>query len=139
MIKIKNEKKYLDEIYKLETEIFKESAYSYEEIEKISTNERYQIFLFLEETIKGYIIIYDSYDVYEIMKIAVKMDVRNKKIGTKILDYIKSKLDKPILLEVREGNKTAREFYKKNGFLEYGKRKNYYRDNENAILMSYNN
>lgn len=139
MIKIKNEKKYLDEIYKLETEIFKESAYSYEEIEKISTNERYQIFLFLEEMIKGYIIIYDSYDVYEIMKIAVKIDVRNKKIGTKMLNYIKSKLDKPILLEVREGNKTAREFYKKNGFLEYGKRKNYYRDNENAILMSYNN
>lgn len=139
MIEIKNEKKYLNEVCELEREIFEKSAYSYKELEEMYENEKYQIYVIIEEVVKGYIIVYDSYDVYEIMKIATKKEERNKKIGTRALDYIKSKLDKPILLEVREGNKAAREFYKKNGFLEYGKRKNYYRDNENAILMSYNN
>ena len=41
-----------------------------------------------------------------------------------------------IFLEVRENNITAIEFYKKNGFKEAGKRKNYYRDTgEAAIIM----
>ena len=39
-----------------------------------------------------------------------------------------------ITLEVRESNLSAINFYKKNGFNEITKRKNYYKD-ENGILM----
>lgn len=42
-------------------------------------------------------------------------------------------------LEVRESNKTAQEMYRSFGFVEDGRRKEYYKDNaENAILMTLN-
>ena len=42
-----------------------------------------------------------------------------------------------VLLEVREGNGTARRLYERLGFKEDGLRKNYYTDpTENAVLMT---
>lgn len=137
MIVNKKDKKYLEELFTLENQIFDNSAYSRKEMEEILKNERYEIYLFIEKEIKGYAIIHDSYDIYEIMKIGTKPEERNNEIGSKILKVIKEEVNKSIFLEVRENNKIAKKFYEKNGFLEYGKRKKYYKDGENAILMKY--
>lgn len=137
MIVNKKDKKYLEELFTLENQIFDNSAYSRKEMEEILKNERYEIYLFIEKEIKGYAIIHDSYDIYEIMKIGTKPEERNNEIGSKILKVIKEEVSKSIFLEVRENNKIAKKFYEKNGFLEYGKRKKYYKDGENAILMKY--
>jgi ribosomal-protein-alanine N-acetyltransferase len=40
-------------------------------------------------------------------------------------------------LEVRESNYAAIKLYKKAGFIDLYKRKKYYRDGENAIVMVY--
>ena len=65
-----------------------------------------------------------------ILKIGIQFS-RNKIIYN--LDKIKTK---DIFLEVRESNKVAINFYKKNNFKEISIRKNYYSEpTENAIIM----
>ena len=85
----------------------------------------------------GYVIVFNNSDSLEIMKIGVNPEYRQKGIGTILINEIK-KSRMGIFLEVRENNIIAIEFYKKNGFKEAGKRKNYYRDTgEAAIIMVY--
>jgi ribosomal-protein-alanine N-acetyltransferase len=40
-------------------------------------------------------------------------------------------------LEVREGNAAARNLYQKLGFVEVGRRRAYYSDQETAVLLSW--
>jgi len=75
----------------------------------------------------------DSIDVYEILAIATIEECRNKGIAQELLDKIKTK---DIFLEVRESNKKAINFYKKNNFKQISIRKGYYSDpTEDAIIM----
>lgn len=84
--------------------------------------------------IKG-IIVYDLlYDRIEIEYIIVDAEYRKKGIGTLLLNEIEQKGIKNITLEVRESNKEAIEFYKKNGYRIEAIRKNYY-GSENGYLM----
>ncbi|WP_432204530.1 GNAT family N-acetyltransferase [Cetobacterium somerae] len=129
-----NDKKILEKLSVIEEKIFPESFYSYETLKNMSLDKNYKILIF-DEDIKGYLILHDSYDIYEIMKIAVKQEYRNQKIGKKLLDYYIENFDKNLFLEVRENNQIARKFYENLGFLQVGKRKNYYNNGENAILM----
>ncbi|WP_339980472.1 GNAT family N-acetyltransferase, partial [Fusobacterium necrophorum] len=75
----------------------------------------------------------NSIDCQEIIKIAVNKEHRRRGLATKLLEAEKRR---PILLEVRESNLEAQEFYKRHGFEEIYVRKQYYRDNgENAIIL----
>lgn len=130
---------YDEEILKklalLEKDIFSESYYSFETLKEMADKREYKILIF-DEDIKGYLILHDSYDVYEIMKIAVKKEFRNKKIGRELIDFYLDSYSENLFLEVRESNKIAIHFYEKIGFINVGKRKNYYLNGETAILMS---
>lgn len=129
-----------EEIYKLESEIFGKGAYTFKQIEDILTMpDMYKIISVKDKNkiIKGYVIIFNNSESLEIMKIGVEKEVRVQGFGTILINEIK-KSRMEIFLEVRETNITAREFYKKNGFKEAGKRKNYYNDTkEAAIIMVY--
>ena len=91
--------------------------------------------------IAGYCIFYYVLDEGEIARIGVSEKYRRKGIGKKILDYVTAECGtlgvERLLLDVRESNKGARDFYKSYGFVEDGIRKNFY-DNpkEHAVLMS---
>lgn len=78
------------------------------------------------------------YDRIEIEYIYTNNEYRNKGIATKLIEYLVDLGNKNnclnITLEVRCSNKTAINFYRKNGFNEVSIRKNYY-DNEDGILM----
>lgn len=130
---------YDEEILKklalLEKDIFSESYYSFETLKEMADKREYKILIF-DEDIKGYLILHDSYDVYEIMKIAVKKEFRNRKIGRELIDFYLNSYSENLFLEVRESNKIAIYFYEKIGFINVGKRKNYYLNGETAILMS---
>jgi ribosomal-protein-alanine N-acetyltransferase len=75
----------------------------------------------------------------EILNIAVAPSHRRQGLGKKLLaemeEYAKDNGAERMLLEVREGNAPARTLYKAWGFEEFGVRKNYYEDGENAIVM----
>lgn len=127
-----------EEIYKLEKEIFGNSAYTLKQIDDILTMpDMYKIMSVKDENgiTAGYVIVFNNSDSLEIMKIGVNPEYREKGFGTILVNEIK-KSRMEIFLEVRENNMIARKFYEKNGFKEAGKRKNYYRDtNEAAIIM----
>jgi ribosomal-protein-alanine N-acetyltransferase len=79
-------------------------------------------------------------DEMHIATIATHPDYRRQGIGSKLLLYTLLKsIDegaKSSFLEVRESNLAAQEMYLKFGYERMGRRKRYYRDNdEDAILM----
>ena len=129
-----NDVDYIEQIFSLEKENFKNSAFNKGYIETLIKGDNSFIYIYLiEDKICGYLMVLDSIDVYEILAIATIEEYRNKGIAQELLDKIKIK---DIFLEVRESNQVAINFYKKNKFKEISVRKNYYSErNENAIIM----
>ena len=88
----------------------------------------------------GYAVCYFAADEGEIPSIAVDASYRRKGIGNELFEalssYIKEMNITRLFLEVREGNTPAVCFYKSNGFLEVGRRKNFYHNpTEDALVM----
>lgn len=94
-----------------------------------------------EDRLLGYVIAYFSIYEGEIARIAVAKDYRRKGIAGRLLAELEQICRKreaeSILLDVRESNQSAIEFYKSHGFAVDGIRKNFYtKPAEDAILMS---
>jgi len=129
-----NDVDYIEQIFNLEKDIFKNSAFSKESTENLVKADNSFIYAYLvDEKVCGYLMVLDSIDVYEILAITTVEEYRNKGIAQELLDKIKTK---DIFLEVRESNKKAINFYKKNNFKQISIRKGYYSDpTEDAIIM----
>ena len=94
----------------------------------------------------GYLIAMLAGDTADILNIGIDADFKRKGYGTALLNHLIKELRKrnisEILLEVRAGNKSAIQFYKRQGFEEISVRKNYYTKNsknqshrEDGIIM----
>ncbi|MEK6221417.1 MAG: GNAT family N-acetyltransferase [Chloroflexota bacterium] len=71
-----------------------------------------------------------------IATICVHPDYRGKGIGAALLKLCEEKMGMPkIKLSVREGNQAAIDLYKRNGYLQIGEWKKYYKGGENAVVM----
>ena len=129
-----NDVDYIEQIFNLEKNIFKNSAFSKESTENLVKADNSFIYAYLiDEKVCGYLMVLDSIDVYEILAIATIEEYRNKGIAQELLDKIKTK---DIFLEVRKSNEKAINFYKKNNFKQISIRKGYYSDpTEDAIIM----
>jgi len=83
----------------------------------------------------GYLIAMLATDSADILNIGIDPEFQRKGHGTALLNYLIEELRKrhigEILLEVRVGNKSAIQFYKKQGFKEISVRKDYYMNNSN--------
>lgn len=90
-------------------------------------------------TVIGYAGLWLIIDEAHITNIAVDPDYRGIGAGNVLMEnIIKICADHnipSITLEVRENNIVARNLYYKYGFIEEGLRKNYYGENQNAIIM----
>ena len=125
---------YIEQIFNLEKEIFKSSAFSKSYLNTLIKGDNSFIYVYLiDDKVCGYLMILDSIDVYEILAIATVEEYRNKGIAQELLEKIKTK---DIFLEVRESNEKAINFYKKNNFKQISIRKGYYSDpTEDAVIM----
>jgi len=106
-------------------------------IDKESFNNDFlKVLVYEENLIKGVLVYQYLYERIEIDYIIVDNQCRKLGIATKLLNFMEDKYKdiNNITLEVRESNKEAINFYKKNGFKEVTKRKKYYKD-EDGILM----
>lgn len=88
----------------------------------------------------GYIGYHKAFDIAEIDRIAVSLDLRRHGVASllinRFLDEIKKDKISKIYLDVRESNTSAFRLYSVFGFKQVGKRKGYYVDTgEDAILM----
>jgi ribosomal-protein-alanine N-acetyltransferase len=99
------------------------------------------------KTDKGVVIGYGGFstvsDGAHISSLAVHPDFRRKKIGerllTTMLHLVKLRGMKKVALEVRAGNLSAQNLYRKFGFQIVGRHRQYYQDNqEDALRMSLN-
>ena len=94
----------------------------------------------------GYLIAMLALDSADILNIGIDTDFKRQGYGTALLNHLIKELRKrdigEIFLEVRAGNKSAIQFYKRQGFEEISVRKNYYVKNsknqlhrEDGIIM----
>ena len=113
-----------------------------ETILKTLSNENLNYYLIFEDEqiigfLEGFIISPES----EIYDIAVDEAYQRKGYAKKLMEFFidlsKQKGVETILLEVNSNNTKAINLYNLFGFVEYGKRKNYYGDSD-AVLMKKN-
>jgi ribosomal-protein-alanine N-acetyltransferase len=88
----------------------------------------------------GYIICWFVADEVHVTNIAVREDLRNRRIATRLVEealYLaRNDQMKCCTLEVRKSNESARELYRRLGFEARGVRPKYYSDNnEDALIM----
>ena len=90
--------------------------------------------------IVGFAGIWIAIDIAHITNIVVKKDLRKQGIGTIILQELiklcKELKMNEVTLEVNENNSKAINLYKKFGFEQVGLRKKYYKNTDNAIIMT---
>lgn len=96
----------------------------------------------LNEEIVGFAGMLDTVDQFEITNIVIKKNKRNIGIGNLLLKFLisftKGNHKDRIYLEVNETNVAAIALYEKNGFKKNGLRKKYYKNIDDAILMTLN-
>ena len=95
----------------------------------------------IDNNIVGFAGIWKAVDVIHITNIVTKKDLRNKGIGSILLDNLiklscKMEDVTSITLEVNENNLPAINLYEKYGFKKVGLRKKYYNNQNNALLMT---
>lgn len=87
----------------------------------------------------GYCILSVLFEDAEILNIAVSPAYRKKGYGALLMETMLEKARTlgatQCFLEVRESNLAAIALYEKYGFSQYGVRKKYYEDGENALVM----
>jgi ribosomal-protein-alanine N-acetyltransferase len=93
------------------------------------------------DEVVGYIMCWRLYDQLHVLNLAVRADVRQHGVGSRLLEAaMRAALDwglAEITLEVRVSNAAARAFYDRHGFRVTGRRKGFYRDNrEDALIMT---
>lgn len=92
------------------------------------------------DVVAGYVGSQTVMDMTDMMNIAVHPDYRRQGIAEKLVlalvDALKVRESRCLLLEVRASNEPARLLYQKLGFSQVGLRKNYYRNpKEDALIL----
>jgi len=99
----------------------------------------YSIVAELDGKVIGYILFTIAGGEADISDIAVKSEFRQMGVGKRLmleaLSLASNKNANKVFLEVRPSKEIARRLYTSLGFVEIGRRKRYYKDGEDAILM----
>lgn len=97
----------------------------------------------VDSSIVGYAVTMQVIDEAELLEIAVDPQNQGRGYGKALLkqavEAVKSDASRVMHLEVRESNERARKMYLSAGFVEVGKRRNYYpceTGREDAVLMT---
>ncbi|GFO63522.1 ribosomal-protein-alanine acetyltransferase [Geomonas paludis] len=89
--------------------------------------------------VAGYLCLKQVLDEAEILDVAVDPACRGCGIGRALVDwavaFCRGHTLRMLCLEVRVGNHEAISLYRRLGFAEVGRRKNYYENGDDAILM----
>jgi [ribosomal protein S18]-alanine N-acetyltransferase len=93
------------------------------------------------QAVAGYLCLKQVLDEAEILDVAVDVSQRGKGVGRILvqsgLDAARARGAAVVSLEVRLGNLEATALYLRLGFREIGRRKQYYDNGDDAILMEY--
>ena len=88
----------------------------------------------------GYAMTLASGDVVDLLRIAVHPERRRQGVARTLLQAVLAQASRTpaerVLLEVRVGNDAARAFYAAAGFAEIARRRGYYRDGSDALVLA---
>ena len=138
----KIKKRYLEQVFGIE-QLSNSTPWSYSSFLDCMRKD-YEFYVCVEdEKVLGFFIASFSLLEGHLLNISVAPNMKRQGIGNDLLDKVEKISDqfgiKEIFLEVRESNNEAISFYKNNGFLEIGLRKNYYKlydGREDALIFS---
>ena len=138
MIKIKRIQQQPDlaqVIYAVMEAVYPVSPWTLEQIQAdLSQDQTWYALAYDGAEVIGFIAVQENLFEAEVLQIAVLPSYQGQKIATALFDFLPA--DKEIFLEVRESNRPALLFYKKEKFEEIARRKAYYHDPvEDAIIM----
>lgn len=138
MIKIKRIQQQPDlaqAIYAVMVDVYPVSPWTLEQIQAdLSQDQTWYALAYDGVEVIGFLAIQENLFEAEVLQIAVLPSYQGQKIATALFDFLPA--DKEIFLEVRESNRPALLFYKKEKFEEIARRKAYYHaPMEDAIIM----
>ncbi|MDO5078772.1 MAG: ribosomal protein S18-alanine N-acetyltransferase [Streptococcus minor] len=124
------------EILTVLSDVYGVSPWSLEQIEADLNQANTEYFyLYDHQDLIGFLAIQNLVDELEITQIAIKKAYQGRGLGDQLMARLSDRRES-IFLEVRASNEAARALYAKYGFVQVGKRKNYYQNPaEDAILM----
>jgi ribosomal-protein-alanine N-acetyltransferase len=140
-VNLENHEFYLDQILEIENLSFS-APWSRKGFLQEIENPAAQLWaLMCDRVLLGYLSFWVVRDEMQLLDLAVHPRYRNRGHGSyllaRMIDFASSKEISRIWLEVRASGSEAKRLYEKFGFLEIGRRKNYYTDpTEDAIVMS---
>ena len=130
-------KEHTNSVYSLAKEQFADECWSQKQFENETENAcRNNLVLVEKKTGKVvcFLIATDGESECEILYLATKKCEEKRGLASLLFDEI-LKMKKCLFLEVKESNLAAISFYLKHGFSEFSRRKNYYPDGSDAVLM----
>ena len=122
-------------IYAVMAAVYPVSPWTLEQIQAdLSQDQTWYAVAYDGAEVIGFLAVQENLFEAEVLQIAVKKAYQGQKIATALFDFLPA--DKEIFLELRESNKPALLFYKKERFEEIARRKAYYHAPvEDAIVM----
>ena len=122
-------------IYAVMVDVYPVSPWTLEQIQAdLSQDQTWYALAYDGAEVIGFLAVQENLFEAEVLQIAVKQTYQGQKIATALFDFLPA--DKEIFLEVRESNRPALLFYKKEKFEEIARRKAYYHaPMEDAIIM----
>ena len=90
-----------------------------------------------EVILVGYVLVFKTFEVYDIEAVCTDASYRRKGIATKLVNTLQKQLpaSSRLMLEVQEDNHHAIGLYKKMDFTIIAERRGYYSDGGNAYIM----
>lgn len=115
--------------------VYEVSPWTADQVEEVLRSDVNSCALAADESqLVGFLVWQETDFEAEVLQIAVLPNYQGQKIATALFDFLPA--DKEIFLEVRESNRPALLFYKKEKFEEIARRKAYYHAPvEDAIVM----
>jgi ribosomal-protein-alanine acetyltransferase len=126
----------VDAVASLEGEVFGADAWSQDSVRSELTGERRVTLVACAPEVVGYAVTAAVGDVVDLQRIAVHPAHRRHGLARLLLAAVSERADGDrMLLEVSAGNTAALAFYAAEGFTEIDRRRRYYRDGSDAVVM----
>ena len=129
----------LKQIYLIEKDVFSKGHWTLEMIESELKNFLGKATWIIEEStvILGYCMMRIFCNEANIINMAIKSSRQREGLGSLLLGHVLNQLpiNSSVFLEVKEGNLSAINLYKKLGFKAMNMRRNYYKDGRAALIM----
>jgi ribosomal-protein-alanine N-acetyltransferase len=125
----------------LEEELFPGDVWSLESVTEELTGPHRHAFVAVgdDDTVVGYVVAMQFDEVVDLHRIAVVPEVRRTGVARALLDAVLGAAARSgarrMLLEVSDGNEAALRFYAGVGFEEIDRRRAYYRDGTDALVL----